>query len=121
MRARSGRLGRSPGGGPIWPIAKLYGKAREGFCPVSCTGATGSFGIGGVVRPGSAPARAAVDAVSGNFSIPSLGVSKSKQLVRSPQTARRQGEMFVSFTPKRFSTKRIQDVWSNTSELTHPP
>src|SRR5439155_7389452 len=41
--------------------------------------------------------------------------------VRSPQTARRQGVMFGSSTPKRASMKRITDVASNTSEQTQPP
>ena len=29
--------------------------------------------------------------------------------------------MFGSITPKRFSMKRIIEVWSNTSEQTQPP
>ena len=50
-----------------------------------------------------------------------MGVRKSKAEVRSPQTARRQGVMFGSSTPKRASRKRITEVWSKTSELTKPP
>ncbi len=46
---------------------------------------------------------------------------KSKALVRSPQTARRQGEMFGSRTPKRRSMNRTTEVWSKVSEQTNPP
>ena len=35
--------------------------------------------------------------------------------------ARRQGEIFGSATPNRFSRKRSTDVWSKSSEFTHPP
>ena len=48
-------------------------------------------------------------------------LSKSNAEVRSPQTARRQGVMFGSSTPKRASMKRISEVWSNVSEQTQPP
>ncbi|MNK94636.1 hypothetical protein D3C87_1148440 [compost metagenome] len=41
--------------------------------------------------------------------------------MRSPHTARRNGEMFGSFTPKRASMKRITEVWSKACELTQPP
>jgi hypothetical protein len=41
---------------------------------------------------------------------------KSKAVVRSPQTARRQAEMLGSWTPKRRSMKRMIEVWSKTSE-----
>lgn len=43
---------------------------------------------------------------------------KSKAEVRSPQTARRHGEMLGSRTPNRFSMKRITEVWSKVSEQT---
>lgn len=42
--------------------------------------------------------------------------AKSKAEVRSPQTARRQGEMLGSWTPKRCSMKRMTEVWSKVSE-----
>jgi hypothetical protein len=53
-------------------------------------------------------------------------LAKLKAETRSPQTTRRHGVMLVSFRfgwprPKRCSTKRISDVWSNTSEQTQPP
>ncbi len=41
---------------------------------------------------------------------------KSKAEVRSPQMARRQGEMLGSSTPKRRSMKRMIEVWSKVSE-----
>ena len=70
----------------------------------------------------SAAARAATAAVAGSSGgAARLGRRKSKAEVRSPQTARRQGEMFGSITPKRVSRKRITEVWSNTSEFTQPP
>ena len=59
--------------------------------------------------------------MDGGATIGAFGVLKSKALVRSPQTARRHGEMFGSVTLKRFSRNRITEVWSNTSELTQPP
>ena len=43
---------------------------------------------------------------------------KSKAEVRSPQTARRHGEMFGSCTPNRRSMNRMIEVWSKTSEQT---
>ncbi|CAM5725457.1 hypothetical protein STENM223S_08209 [Streptomyces tendae] len=46
---------------------------------------------------------------------------KSKAEVRSPQTARRHGEILGSRTPKRRSMKRITEVWSKVSEQTKPP
>src|SRR6185369_2862791 len=46
---------------------------------------------------------------------------KSKQLVRSPQMARRHAEMFGSRTPVHVSRKRSTDVWSKTCEFTQPP
>jgi hypothetical protein len=36
-------------------------------------------------------------------------------------TARRQGVIWGSATPKRASRRRITEVWSNTCELTQPP
>lgn len=73
--------------------------------------------------PGSAAARAARVAVAGRprVRLAPSGVAKSKIDVRSPQTARRHGDMLGSATPKRRSTKRSTEVWSNTSELTQPP
>ena len=50
-----------------------------------------------------------------------IGFEKSSAELISPQTARRHGGMLGSVTPKRFSMKRMDDVWSNTSEHTHPP
>src|SRR5579884_714634 len=50
-----------------------------------------------------------------------LGALKSNAEVRSPQTARRHGVMFGSSTPKRCSINRTIEVWSKTSEFTHPP
>ncbi|MNV33601.1 hypothetical protein D3C71_1249730 [compost metagenome] len=50
-----------------------------------------------------------------------FGVAKLKALVRSPHTARRNGEMLGSFTPKRVSRKRSTEVWSKACELTQPP
>ncbi|MNL13401.1 hypothetical protein D3C87_1343080 [compost metagenome] len=47
-------------------------------------------------------------------SVSPLGVAKLKALVRSPHTARRNGEMWGSLTPKRASMKRSTEVWSNT-------
>jgi hypothetical protein len=46
---------------------------------------------------------------------------KSNAAVRSPQIARRHGEMFGSCTPKRFSMNCTIEVWSKTSEQTQPP
>ena len=43
---------------------------------------------------------------------------KSNAEVRSPQTVRRQGVMWGSCTPNRFSRNRMIDVWSNVSEQT---
>ncbi len=51
----------------------------------------------------------------------SSGVAKSNTLVRSPVTARRHGLMFGSATPKRASSSRSTEVWSNTCESTQPP
>ena len=71
----------------------------------------GSSGVGGVVRRGSAAALLASSAVAGSAASSAFGVRKSKQLVRSPQTARRQDEMFGSSTPKRLSINRmIEDL-----------
>ena len=50
-----------------------------------------------------------------------FGVAKSKAEVRSPHTARRQGAILGSMTPKRCSRNRITEVWSKTSLLTNPP
>ena len=50
-----------------------------------------------------------------------FGVLKSKALVRSPQTVRRQALMLGSWTPNLASRKRITEVWSKTSEHTQPP
>src|SRR5262245_14431405 len=51
---------------------------------------------------------------------------KSNAVVRSPATARRHAVMLLSrrsgLAPaKRASRKRINDVWSNSCELTQPP
>ena len=46
---------------------------------------------------------------------------KSNAEVRSPQTVRRQGVMWGSCTPNRFSRNRMIEVWSNVSEHTQPP
>jgi hypothetical protein len=70
-------------------------------------------------RSASAASRVVRPASVGNASV--FGVLKLKALVRSPQTARRNGLMFGSCTPKRASRKRSTDVWSNTCELTQPP
>ncbi len=67
----------------------------------------------------SASALVRLPASTGSTSV--LGVAKLKALVRSPHTARRNGLMLSSFTPKRASTKRSTEVWSNTCELTQPP
>ena len=70
-----------------------------------------------------AAARARTSAVSGRRSTKGVwfGVAKSKAVVRSLHTARRQGEMLGSITPKRRSRNRITEVWSATSEWTKPP
>src|SRR5882757_5495167 len=59
--------------------------------------------------------------VSGSVEIRVSWSRKSNALVRSPQTARRHGEMFGSCTPVQRSRKRITEVWSATSEFTQPP
>ena len=71
----------------------------------------------------SAAARTEACAVWGRLAVlnDALGCLKSKAEVRSPQTVRRQGEMFGSCTPKRCSSSRITEVWSNTWLLTQPP
>ncbi|MNL67488.1 hypothetical protein D3C87_1920810 [compost metagenome] len=71
----------------------------------------------------SAAARSARTLVAGRALAKgvSFGVLKSKAVVRSPQTARRQGETLGSATPNRVSRKRITEVWSKTCELTQPP
>ncbi|MOA10598.1 hypothetical protein D3C78_1304950 [compost metagenome] len=51
----------------------------------------------------------------------SLGWTKSKQDVRSPQTARCQGLIASTVMPKRFSRNMPMEVWSKTCELTQPP
>src|SRR5205085_8331746 len=91
--------------------------------PAACTGAASVAGVGGTVFFVRALAREAVAAVagSGRVSRRSFGRLKSNAEVRSPQTLRRQGEMFGSITPKRCSRKRITEVWSKTWELTKPP
>ncbi len=100
-----------------------YGSAREGLTPCACTGRTGTGATVGVVVLPSARLAASRAVVSGSDETrsASLGVAKLKHEVRSPTTARRHALMLVSTTPKRFSMKRIVDVWSNTCELTHPP
>jgi hypothetical protein len=93
--------------------------------PVACLGSVAL--VGGTIcasacwsaRSLSASALVRVPASVGSTSV--LGVAKLKALVRSPLTARRNGEMFSSFTPKRASRKRSTEVWSNTCELTQPP
>ena len=78
------------------------------------TGATRVAGVGGLVS-GSLAARAAVLATDGSGGNGlAFGVLKSKHEVRSPHTARRQGAILGSITPKRVSRKRITEVWSNT-------
>src|ERR1700760_904163 len=59
--------------------------------------------------------------VLGSGTTAAFGDLKLKADVRSPVTARRHGVIFVSLTPNRFSRNWISDVWSNTSEFTHPP
>src|ERR1700759_4661913 len=71
--------------------------------------------------PASSLGGARKPSVSGRLTRDSFGVAKSNAEVRSPTTARRQGEMLGSCTPKRFSMKRITDVWSKSCELTNPP
>jgi len=56
--------------------------------------------------------------VFGRLTFLPFGFAKLKADVKSPTTARRQGEMFGSNTPKRFSMKRMTEVWSNTWETT---
>ena len=51
----------------------------------------------------------------------SFGWTKSKQEVRSPQTARCHGLMASTVMPKRFSRNLPTEVWSNTCESTQPP
>ncbi|MCY1369258.1 hypothetical protein D9M69_562880 [compost metagenome] len=51
----------------------------------------------------------------------SFGLTKSKQVVRSPHTARCHGLIASTVMSKRFSRKRSTEVWSNTCELTQPP
>src|ERR1700744_5238211 len=50
-----------------------------------------------------------------------LFAEKSKQLVKSPQTARCQGLIDGILPPNRFSMNWPTEVWSNTWEFTHPP
>ena len=50
-----------------------------------------------------------------------IGFEKSSADVMSPHTVRRHGGMLGSVTPKRCSMKRMDDVWSKTSEQTQPP
>ena len=76
-------------------------------------------GRGGAGQRGAA-ARAAVAGRVVPGTAGSLAL-KSNSEVRSPQTARRQGEMLGSATPKRCSMKRSTEVWSKTCELTQPP
>ena len=64
---------------------------------------------------------AALPSMCGSAGSAALGVAKSKQVLRSPATARRQGLMLGSITPKRVSRKRTTEVWSATCELTQPP
>ncbi|MCY1369011.1 hypothetical protein D9M69_560280 [compost metagenome] len=60
--------------------------------------------------------------VSGSFgTVGSFGLTKSKQEVRSPQTARCHGLIASTVMPKRCSRNRPTEVWSNTCELTQPP
>jgi hypothetical protein len=59
--------------------------------------------------------------VLGRETTAASGLRKSKVDVRSPTTARRQGVMFGSTTPKRCSMNRMSAVWSKSSESTQPP
>src|SRR6202000_842339 len=88
-----------------------------------CTGSTGAGATVGVVVLPSARLAASRAVVSGSDETRSvsLGVAKLKHDIRSPTTARRHALMLGSITPKRFSMKRIVEVWSNTCELTQPP
>ncbi|MNK91511.1 hypothetical protein D3C87_1116090 [compost metagenome] len=70
-------------------------------------------------RRASADARVPRPASVGSASL--FGVLKLNAEVRSPQTARRNGLILGSCTPKRVSRKRSTEVWSNTCELTQPP
>ena len=63
---------------------------------------------------------------SGRSGIPKTGLPKSKALMRSPQTLRRQALMFgqIAGLPSasvHFSRNWITEVWSETSEVTQPP
>ena len=94
-----------------------YGNARAGRTPGSCFG-TPAWPAATARNPDGASCRAArsrsCPAASGNAV---FGLLKSNADVRSPQIARRHGVMFGSAEtcarPKRFSMKRITDVWSN--------
>jgi hypothetical protein len=100
-----------------------YGSARDDRLPLACSGSTGSGACTGVVVFFSARLARSRSRVGGRArtSAASSGVAKSKHEVRSPVTARRHALMLGSATPKRFSMKRIVEVWSKTSELTQPP
>lgn len=90
--------------------------------PISCLGmaaTAGGFGFGSLIWLATMASAWLVSGSSGNGSL--FGLAKLNAEVRSPQTARRQGLIFGSMTPKRCSRKRITEVWSNTWELTQPP
>src|SRR5450755_3463237 len=72
---------------------------------------------GGLTHDGAALAEG-----TGSFTRPSRGVAaKLKAPVRSPVTPRRHFDRLGTSTPKRVSTNRSIDVWSNMSEHTNPP
>ncbi|MDT4846425.1 hypothetical protein FQZ97_804450 [compost metagenome] len=106
-------------------VCSSYGSAREGRVPVAWRGSCGSSGSGTwasacwSARSLSALAFVVRPASVGSVSL--FGVAKLKALVRSPHTARRNGEMLGSFTPKRASMNRITEVWSKACEFTQPP
>jgi hypothetical protein len=98
------------------------GTGLAGLVPGSCVGIE-LVVTGGLYAP---PEGSPMTVVFGNFGRPKTGEWKSKASVRSPQTLRRQALMFgqVAGVPSaavHFSTSWITEVWSATSEVTHPP
>jgi hypothetical protein len=98
-----------------------HGNGRAGLVPGSWTGITLSAGTGRYPCWGSPIGWPA----SGRSGIPKTGLAKSKALVRSPQTLRRQPLMFgqiagVPSASVHFSRNWMTEVWSQTSEVTQP-
>ncbi|KJY26745.1 hypothetical protein VR45_36345 [Streptomyces sp. NRRL S-495] len=91
---------------------RSYGAGRAARVPRSCCGKDCGLGT---VGAGSLPVSTTfcrLPLVSGSSGQRGSRPEKSKTLVRSPQTERRQGLMLGSWTPKRCSRKRSTEVWS---------